>query len=52
MVKWKGLALGYILDIIIIVYNFIINLLDIVYPVERVQKSIISLLIDRLLGKY
>lgn len=51
-VKWKGFALGYISDIVTLVHNFVIDLLQVVCPVERVRRGIISLLMDRLMEKY
>ena len=51
-VKWKKLALGYISDIITMVHNFIVDLLRVVCPFERVRTGIMSLLMDRLLEKY
>lgn len=51
-VKWRELALGYISDIVTIVHNFVIDLLGVVCPFERVQTGVIGLLMDRLLEKY
>lgn len=51
-VKWRELALGYISDIVTIVHNFVVDLLGVVCPVERVQTGVMALLMDRLLEKY
>lgn len=51
-IKWKKLALGYISDIITMVHNFIVDLLRVVCPFERVRMGLMSLLMDRLLEKY
>lgn len=51
-VKWKELALGYISDIVTLVHNFVIGLMCVVCPVERVRAGIMSLLMDRLVEKY
>ena len=51
-VKWRKLALGYISDVITMVHNFIVDLLHVVCPFERVRMGIMSLLMDRLLEKY
>lgn len=50
--KWKDLALGYIADVVTMVHTFIVDLLHVVCPVERVRTGIISLLMDRLVEKY
>lgn len=51
-IKWKELALGYISDIMTLAHNFVVDLLRVVCPVERVRAGVMSLLIDRLLDKY
>ena len=51
-VKWKELALGNISDIMTLVYTFVVDLLRVVCPVRRVQRGILSLLMDRLMEKY
>lgn len=51
-IKWKEFALGYILDIITTVHRFVVDLLIVVCPVERVRTGIMSSLIYRLLEKY
>lgn len=51
-VKWKSLALGYISDIMTIVHTFVVDLLRVVCPIERVRMGIMSLLMDRLVERY
>ena len=51
-VKWKSLALGYISDIVTIAHTFVIDLLHVVCPIERVRIGIMSLLTDHLVEKY
>lgn len=51
-VKWKGFALGYISDIVTMVHNFVVDLLRVVCPIERVRTGLMSLLMDRLMEKY
>jgi len=50
--KWRGLALGYIADIVMLAHTFVTDLLRVVCPVERVQLGVMSLLADLLLEKY
>ncbi|KAL9129208.1 MAG: hypothetical protein Q9217_002277 [Psora testacea] len=50
--KWRSFARGYIADIVTIVYTFIVDLLRVVCPIERVRLGIMSLLMDRLIEKY
>ena len=51
-IKWKKLALGYISDIITMVHSFIVDLLHVVCPFERVRIGLMSLLMDLLFEKY
>ncbi|KAL8977434.1 MAG: hypothetical protein Q9205_006764 [Flavoplaca limonia] len=50
--KWKSLALGYIADIVTMAHTFVIDLLRMVCPVERVRTGIMSLLTGQLMEKY
>lgn len=50
--KWKSLALGYIADIVTLAHTFVVDLLRVVCPVERVQIGLISLLTDPLVENY
>lgn len=50
--KWNSLALGYVSDAVTIVHNFIVELLRLICPDERVRRGLISLLSDDLLERY
>ena len=50
--KWHSSTLGYVGDIIAIAHTFIIDLLRLITPNERVRMGIESLLMDQLTGKY
>ena len=50
--KWKGLALGYIADIVTLAHTFVADLMRVVCPIERVQLGMMSLLTDHLLEQY
>lgn len=51
-VKWRSLALGYIADVATMVHTFVVDLLLVVCPIERIRSGIMSLLIDGLLDQY
>lgn len=50
--NWKGLALGYISDIVTIAHGFITDLLRLVCPNERVREGLLSILMDELVDRY
>lgn len=51
-VKWRDLALGYIADVVTMVHTFVVDLLSVVCPIERIRSGIMSLLIDGLVDQY
>jgi len=51
-VKWRSLALGYMADVATMVHTFVVDLLFVVCPLERVRSGIMSLLIDGLVDQY
>ena len=50
--KWKSLAHGYISDIATMSHSFVVDLLRVVCPIERVRIGIMSMLMDLLVEKY
>lgn len=50
--KWKSLALGYIADVVTMAHSFVVDLLNVVCPVEHVRMGIMPLLMDQLVEKY
>ncbi|KAI9710432.1 MAG: hypothetical protein M1828_002162 [Chrysothrix sp. TS-e1954] len=50
--KWKSLALGYMADVVTLAHTFVMDLLSVVCPVVRVQRGVMSLLMDHLREKY
>lgn len=49
---WRDLALGYISDIIVLVHNFILEVLEHLTPNHRVFDGIKSRLIDEMINRY
>ena len=50
--NWRPIADGYMSDIIIIVHQFILNLLSVVCPDIRVRENLVSVLFEELSAKY
>ena len=50
--KWEGLALGYISDVVSMALTFIIDLLCLTCPDARVRNGLMSMLMEGLMAKY
>jgi hypothetical protein len=50
--KWPSIAHGYISDVVTMTHRFILKALDTACPDGRVRRNLISVLMDRILGRY
>lgn len=51
-VKWTGIALGYINDVVTTLHQFVHQALDAICPVQFVKSGVFSVLRDGLFGRY